>query len=38
MIDIEKLSDEELEKLAVTFQKIRVQCESGTRTGKQASP
>jgi low affinity Fe/Cu permease len=38
MIDIEKLSDEELEKLAVNFQKIRVECESRTRPGKQASP
>jgi len=38
MIDIEKLSDEELEKLAVTFEKIRVECESRTRPGKQASP
>jgi low affinity Fe/Cu permease len=38
LIDIEKLSDEELDKLAGTFQKIRVECESRTRPGKQASP
>jgi low affinity Fe/Cu permease len=37
LIDIERLSDDDLETLSKSFEKIRMECESRTRRGNQTN-